>query len=156
MGAGLGAAAIGTGIAIASSSGSKKPSYDPWKSYDGDNQHYSSPKPPLSPTEVVGTVLGVAAKEKARKFFAGEEPSERVRGTAEQIELWLGDGTQIKHNRAGDSIFLSKDDRRRVRFDLKNPHGDAPHMHIEHKPGKRWKDATDEHRIYPEGESENE
>ncbi len=52
-------------------------------------------------------------------------------------------------NKAGDSVFLSNDTTRRVRFDFNNPHGDRPHMHIEKKINSKWKDATSQHRIYP-------
>ena len=65
------------------------------------------------------------------------------------VSKWLGKGTQVKTNKAGDKIFISADGKRRFRVDIKNPHGDKPHMHLETKPNKRWHDATDKHRIYP-------
>jgi hypothetical protein len=53
-------------------------------------------------------------------------------------------------NPKGDPIFLSKDKTRKVRFDLTEPsYGDKPHMHLEVKVNNDWKDATNQHRIYP-------
>ncbi len=69
-----------------------------------------------------------------------------------QISGWLGEGTQFIRNKAGDPVFLSKDGLRRVRFDFNNPHGDKLHLHIEHKIGGRWEDASSQHRIYPRNE----
>jgi hypothetical protein len=42
-------------------------------------------------------------------------------------------------NKAGDSVFISKDNVRR-RFDFNNTHGDQVHMHIEVKI-KKWGQA---------------
>jgi len=70
----------------------------------------------------------------------------------QRISGWLGEGTQFIRNKAGDPVFLSKDGLRRVRFDFKNPHGDKMHLHIEHKVGGKWKDASSQHRIYPKNE----
>lgn len=52
-------------------------------------------------------------------------------------------------NKAGDPVFISKNETRRVRFDFNNPPGDKPHMHIETKINSKWKDASSQHRIYP-------
>jgi hypothetical protein len=46
-------------------------------------------------------------------------------------------------------VFNSKDNQRKVRFDLKNSRGDKPHFHLEKKnPDGRWIDAGSEHRYY--------
>jgi tetratricopeptide (TPR) repeat protein len=65
------------------------------------------------------------------------------------ISDWLGEGTKLIRNKAGDPVFLSKDGLKRVRFDFNNPHGDKLHLHIEQKLEGRWQDATSQHRIYP-------
>lgn len=44
---------------------------------------------------------------------------------------------------------MSKDCLRKMRFDIKNSHGDKPHIHLEKKVNGKWKDATDVHRMYP-------
>ena len=69
-----------------------------------------------------------------------------------QISDWLGEGTHLMRNKAGDPVFLSKDGLRRIRFDFNNPHGDKLHLHIEHKIGGKWEDASSQHRIYPRNE----
>ena len=38
---------------------------------------------------------------------------------------------------------------KKVRFDIKNSHGDKPHVHFEQKVNNKWKDAFDQHRFYP-------
>jgi hypothetical protein len=43
------------------------------------------------------------------------------------ISDWLGKGARFIKNEAGDSVFLSKDGLRRVRFDFKNP---SPHHNL--------------------------
>ena len=45
---------------------------------------------------------------------------------------------------------MSKDGLRKIRFDIKNSHGDAPHIHFEVFKNGKWKDALPgTHRIYP-------
>ncbi len=65
------------------------------------------------------------------------------------INEWLGKNTKMIKNKHGDPIFLSKDGTRRIRFDFNNSHGDRQHLHIEQKSNNRWRDATNQHRIYP-------
>ena len=51
---------------------------------------------------------------------------------------------------AGDIILISKDGLRKLRFDIKNPHRDVPHIHIEMLKNGKWKNAlSDVHRLYP-------
>jgi hypothetical protein len=64
-----------------------------------------------------------------------------------ELQGYLGTDYRSITNKAGDKVFLSKDGTRCVRFDVKNPHGDKPHMHIEYFKGKKWLDATSTHRI---------
>jgi len=64
-----------------------------------------------------------------------------------QISNWLGEGTKFIRNEAGDSIFLSKDGLRRVRFDFNRPYPhNNPHAHMEYKVGVNWEDSG---QIYP-------
>ena len=49
---------------------------------------------------------------------------------------------------SGDVI--SKDGLRKLRFNIKNPHEDAPHLHLRVFRNCKWRDAIKEnHRIYP-------
>jgi hypothetical protein len=65
-----------------------------------------------------------------------------------ELQSYLGPDYTSITNKFGDKVFLSKDGIKRVRFDIQNPHGDHPHMHIQMKDGTRWKDTTATHRIY--------
>jgi RHS repeat-associated protein len=90
---------------------------------------------------------GMAAK-------AGVEVVEQVAGkvddAASAAKSWLGEEAKVVTNKAGDNIFMSKDGLRKVRFDVKNPHGDMPHVHLEEFVNGKWVDAIPgTHRIYP-------
>ncbi|GAB4187770.1 MAG: hypothetical protein Tsb0015_06880 [Simkaniaceae bacterium] len=57
----------------------------------------------------------------------------------QRISGWLGEGARFIRNEAGDSVFLSKDGLRRVRFDFKNPSPHHnPHAHVEVKVNNKW------------------
>lgn len=64
-----------------------------------------------------------------------------------ELQSYLGIDYRSITNKAGDKVFLSKDGTRCVRFDVKNPHGDKPHMHIERIIDGEIVDATSVHRI---------
>jgi hypothetical protein len=71
-------------------------------------------------------------------------------GLSQLIKDFLGDKVRIITNKKGDKIFISVDGQRKVRFDVKYPHGDEPHMHVQVKDSfGEWVDATDQHRFYP-------
>jgi len=73
-----------------------------------------------------------------------------VDDVAKQMRLWLGKNYKSITNKAGDNIFMSSDGLRKIRFDIKNPHGDKPHIHLEVFENGKWKDAIPgTHRIYP-------
>jgi hypothetical protein len=69
-----------------------------------------------------------------------------------KVSDWLGKEARVIRNNAGDPVFLSRDETRRLRFDFNNSHGDKPHIHIEKKVNFKWKDASSHHRIYPKVE----
>lgn len=69
---------------------------------------------------------------------------------AKQAKTWLGKDCKVIANKAGDNIFISKDGLRKIRFDIKNSHGDKPHIHLEVFRKGKWRDAlSGQHRIYP-------
>jgi len=77
-------------------------------------------------------------------------PSEsKITRIEKQLNSWLGEGTRLTKNKAGDSIFFSNNGAKQVRFDINNSHGDLPHMHIQEMRNNKWRDATAGHRIYP-------
>lgn len=74
----------------------------------------------------------------------------KVLNTSKQASEWLGKDFKTITNKAGDNIFMSKDGLRKMRFDIKNSHGDAPHIHLEIFKNSKWRDAIPgTHRIYP-------
>lgn len=63
------------------------------------------------------------------------------------INSYLGEGTSLITNKAGDFVFLSKDGLRRVRFDFIRPDPHLnPHMHVEYFINGQWKGSG---QIYP-------
>jgi hypothetical protein len=65
------------------------------------------------------------------------------------IEDLLGEGATVKTNKHGDKVFISKDGKTKVRFDINESHGDEPHMHVEKQSSTgKWKDKFHQHRFY--------
>lgn len=81
-------------------------------------------------TSVIGKAINPQAQEMARV-----------------IEGYLGKNFKMIINPHGDPIFISVDNLRKIRFDAFDPHGYAPHGHIEYFNGKRWTDLTEVHLI---------
>ena len=76
--------------------------------------------------------------------------SSKFDDTIKIIKTWLGADAKVITNKAGDKIFMSKDGLRKVRFDIKNPHGDSPHVHFEELLNGSWEDVIPGvHRVYP-------
>ena len=44
--------------------------------------------------------------------------------------------------------IMSKDGLRKVRFDIKDPHGYNPHGHVQKLKNGKWVDAVKQHHIY--------
>ena len=71
---------------------------------------------------------------------------------SKDIAGWLGEDTRIITNKAGDKVFLSSDELRRVRFDINNPYPHAEaHAHIEISKNGKWVGANGSTQIYPKG-----
>ena len=82
---------------------------------------------------------------------SAKEGTKAVNNVAQQAKSWLGKDYKVVTNKAGDNIFMSKDRLRKMRFDIKNPHGDSPHIHLEEFINGKWRDAIPgTHRIYPQ------
>ena len=64
---------------------------------------------------------------------------------------YLGDGTKVITNKDGDKIFLNEARMRKVRFDVVDPHGIEPHMHIEKWDStiNDWVDELGIHQFFP-------
>ncbi len=76
--------------------------------------------------------------------------SEMIADALKLLEEFLAkDGIIIK-NTSGDLVLMKGNQK--IRMDLKNPHGDAPHFHTEYKNNRgKWKDTEADHRHYFNG-----
>ena len=71
----------------------------------------------------------------------------KLDNAAGAVEDFLGGPGKIIKNADGDTILMRGD--KKIRFDIKDPHGDNPHFHLEQQtPSGKWKDAGSEHRYY--------
>lgn len=63
----------------------------------------------------------------------------KVRQIGNDVNNFLGKDSKVITNNAGDTIFVSKDGLRRVRFDINRPHPHMnPNVHIEMKIDGKW------------------
>lgn len=83
--------------------------------------------------------------------------SERVSSAARNILEWIGPNPIFEKPIGGsDLVIRSADGLRQIRFDLSNPHGDAPHVNIETfrprnlYPGDRKFYYIENEHVYPE------
>ncbi len=75
---------------------------------------------------VGGKALGALGR------LVGSTTDDAVRAAGEAAERYLGEGFRNIKNKAGDTVFVSKDGTRRVRFDINRPAPHKnPHMHID-------------------------
>lgn len=71
----------------------------------------------------------------------------KLQNIIKMIDEYLGRKGKIITNSDGEMILIRGD--RKIRFDVKDPHGDKPHFHLEKKNAKgKWIDAGSEHRYY--------
>jgi hypothetical protein len=68
-------------------------------------------------------------------------PNTRVQNAAIQAKEWLGDDYTIITNSSGGEVFISNDGLRRMRFDIKNPCEDNPHIHLEEYINGKWRNG---------------
>jgi len=75
-------------------------------------------------------------------FFTDNKVSE----LAVHMKEWIGKDPKVIINSSKDMIILSKDNKRRIRFDINNtsPHQN-PHVHLEYNTNGKWKSE----RYYP-------
>ncbi|MDJ0652184.1 MAG: RHS repeat-associated core domain-containing protein [Simkaniaceae bacterium] len=76
---------------------------------------------------------------------------QKVDSAIKAIENFLGGKGKIITNADGDIILMKGN--RKVRFDVRRPHGDKPHFHLEQKmPNRKWVDVSSDHRFYFTGD----
>lgn len=63
------------------------------------------------------------------------------------MEQYLGKDFKMVINPKGDPVFINQANTKKIRFDVKNPHGYKPHGHAQYFNGETWVDFTDVHRI---------
>ena len=75
----------------------------------------------------------------------------RVDDLSRGIRDWLGNGTRVIKNKSGDTVFVSQDGLRKVRFDINNPAPhNSPHVHFERFVNGKWKPVNPNmSQIYP-------
>lgn len=69
----------------------------------------------------------------------GAKAGKTVEGVASDILQWLGEGARFIKNSNGDTVIVSQDGLRRVRFDINNPwpHS-SQHAHVEELVDGNW------------------
>jgi hypothetical protein len=73
------------------------------------------------------------------RFSGGTASTKNISNLTVDIKEWIGDGGRVIHNSSGDTILLSTDGTRRVRFDINNPSPhDYPHGHVEEFVNGKW------------------
>ena len=78
---------------------------------------------------------------------SGISSNEKIENAVQSIENFLGGNGKIITNTDGDMIIIRGN--KKIRFDIKDPHGDKPHFHLEKKnPSGKWVDASPQHRYY--------
>lgn len=71
----------------------------------------------------------------------------KIGNAVNAVEDFLGGQGKIIRNADGDTILMRGD--KKIRFDIKDPHGDKPHFHLEQQTSSgKWKNAGPEHRYY--------
>ena len=92
-----------------------------------------------------GPAMGEYSDFAHSSFAAKTAPN--LNNTVNAVEDFLGGQGKIIKNADGDKILMRGD--KKIRFDIKDPHGDKPHFHLEQQtPSGKWKDAGPEHRYY--------
>ncbi len=92
--------------------------------------------PPKAEIVRDGGIAGLQSTERAVEAISSEE---KIRGLSQEAAHWLGGDVRIIRNASGDTIFLSKDGTKRLRFDINNPAPHTnPHGHVEQLVNGKW------------------
>lgn len=84
----------------------------------------------------------------ARVLKSGRRSSyQKVNKVVKAVEDFLGGKGKVITNADGDMILMRGD--KKIRFDIKDPHGDRPHFHVQQQNSSgKWIDVGSEHRYY--------
>lgn len=123
--------------------------------YRYDRAAQSAQSAQASAPQVTGRLGAPSATDGAQRservrvgaFLAAKSGSELVEQTAKDIRTWVGQDARLIRNEAGDTILVSKNGTRRVRFDVHRPYPhQSPHAHVEELVNGKWKKSGP---IYP-------
>jgi hypothetical protein len=99
-------------------------------------------KRPVTAAEAEFESFRALGRGHPEEFLRGEAPykvSPAVKAVGDDVTRFLGKDARVITNPAGDTIFLSKDGLRRVRFDINNPSPHLnPHSHVEINVNGKW------------------
>jgi endonuclease YncB( thermonuclease family) len=94
-----------------------------------------------------GTFASIRGYDAGEDRFIAAKTPPKIDNAVNAVEDFLGGQGKIIKNADGDTILMHGD--KKIRFDVKDPHGDKPHFHLEKQtPSGKWKDAGPEHRYY--------
>lgn len=72
---------------------------------------------------------------------------QKIDNAVKSIDSFFEGKGKIITNADRDMVLIKSN--KKIRFDIKDPHGDKPHFHVEKKNLKdKWVDAGPEHRYY--------
>ena len=73
--------------------------------------------------------------------------SQKINNAVGAVENFLGGKGKVITNADGDMILMQGN--KKIRFDIRDSHGDKPHFHLEQRiQNGKWIDAGSEHRYY--------
>jgi RHS repeat-associated protein len=79
----------------------------------------------------------VSSKKMSRLLSV--KKNKKIQNLTTGIKEWLGDGAKLIKNKNGDTVMLSKDGTKRIRFDINNPSPhENPHGHVEILQNGKW------------------
>ncbi|VHO01003.1 hypothetical protein [Candidatus Rhabdochlamydia sp. T3358] len=77
----------------------------------------------------------------------GKPGFHKIDNAVKMIEDFLHGRGKVITNADGDMILMGSNNK--IRFDIRDPHGDKPHFHLEKQtPNGKWIDAASKHRYY--------
>jgi len=86
-----------------------------------------------------GFTIGGSIYGASQAYRPAAPASPGVKGVGDDVTTFLGKDARVITNEAGDTVFLSKDGLRRVRFEFNDPSPHtSPHTHVEVKVNGEW------------------
>lgn len=123
--------------------------YTPEYDSAGNPLEGATPSYPLE--ELIGFISGGEVLDVLRggavvTDTAAPAASTAIEDAANAVREYIGNDARMIVNDNGDLILMN--DTRKLRFDVKGPHGFDPHFHVQKWNGKEWVDAGERHMYY--------